>query len=84
MPAPPPPHRLQYDLLRLHLPACSTACFASIPLPACSLLQVSGCGKDLTPEKNYYQRYRVCEQHLKMLSLVVQGKPSRFCQQVGG
>lgn len=29
------------------------------------------------------QRYRVCESHLKMLSLMVDGKPSRFCQQCG-
>jgi len=47
------------------------------------ICQVEGCGKDLAQEKGYYQRYRVCEQHLKLLSLMVDGKPSRFCQQCG-
>lgn len=47
------------------------------------ICQVEGCAKDLLTEKGYYQRYRVCEQHLKMLSLMVDGKPSRFCQQCG-
>ncbi|KXZ44247.1 hypothetical protein GPECTOR_70g477 [Gonium pectorale] len=45
--------------------------------------QVEGCGHDLSVEKGYYQRYRVCEPHMKLLSLVVNGKPSRFCQQCG-
>ena len=41
---------------------------------------MEGCGHDLTTEKSYYQRYRVCEPHLKLLSLMVDGKPCRFCQ----
>ena len=55
------------------------------PSPSACRLQVAECGKDLSTEKAYYQRYRVCEGHLKMLSLVLNGNPnpSRFCQQVG-
>ncbi|GIL86845.1 hypothetical protein Vretimale_15599 [Volvox reticuliferus] len=45
--------------------------------------QVEGCGHDLSVEKGYYQRYRVCEPHMKLLSLVVNGKACRFCQQCG-
>ncbi|GIL81719.1 hypothetical protein Vretimale_1355 [Volvox reticuliferus] len=45
--------------------------------------QVEGCGHDLSMEKGYYQRYRVCEPHMKLLSLVVNGKACRFCQQCG-
>ncbi|EFJ41724.1 hypothetical protein VOLCADRAFT_107563 [Volvox carteri f. nagariensis] len=45
--------------------------------------QVEGCGHDLSLEKGYYQRYRVCEPHMKLLSLVVNGKACRFCQQCG-
>ena len=46
-------------------------------------LQVSGCGKDLTKEKEYYQRYRICEEHLKLGTLLVEGCLQRFCQQCG-
>ncbi|PNH12158.1 Squamosa promoter-binding-like protein 3, partial [Tetrabaena socialis] len=45
--------------------------------------QVEGCGHDLSNEKGYYQRYRVCEPHLKMLVIAVEGKDCRFCQQCG-
>ncbi|KAG2490036.1 hypothetical protein HYH03_011501 [Edaphochlamys debaryana] len=45
--------------------------------------QVEGCGHDLANEKGYYQRYRVCEPHLKLLSISVDGKQCRFCQQCG-
>lgn len=31
-----------------------------------SLLQVPGCGKDLSALKEYHQRYRVCEVHIKL------------------
>lgn len=46
-------------------------------------LQVEGCGFDLTTAKSYYQRYRVCEPHLKRLSITVNQVASRFCQQCG-
>ncbi|KAK9815383.1 hypothetical protein WJX72_002708 [[Myrmecia] bisecta] len=45
--------------------------------------QIDGCNKDLSKEKEYYQRYRVCEEHLKLTSLMKDGQPQRFCQQCG-
>ena len=48
------------------------------------MLQVAGCGKDLSKEKDYYQRYRVCEEHLNLSALrLADGKEHRFCQQCG-
>ncbi|KAL0028831.1 hypothetical protein WJX79_010810 [Trebouxia sp. C0005] len=50
------------------------------PLICC----VAGCGKDLSKEKDYYQRYRVCEEHLNLSALrLADGKEHRFCQQCG-
>ncbi|DBA83973.1 hypothetical protein WJX77_006742 [Trebouxia sp. C0004] len=50
------------------------------PLRCC----VAGCGKDLSKEKDYYQRYRVCEEHLNLSALrLADGKEHRFCQQCG-
>ena len=46
-------------------------------------LQVSGCGADLSAAKMYYQRYRICEEHLKLSSLLKDNIPQRFCQQCG-
>jgi hypothetical protein len=34
-------------------------------------------------EKEYYQRYRICEEHLKLSSLLKDGVQQRFCQQCG-
>jgi len=44
---------------------------------------VEGCNKDIRVEKEYYQRYRICEEHLKLGSLLKDGIPQRFCQQCG-
>lgn len=46
-------------------------------------MQVDGCKKDLSVEKEYYQRYRICEEHLKLSSLLKDGLQQRFCQQCG-
>ena len=46
-------------------------------------MQVDGCNKDLASEKEYYQRYRICEEHLKLSSLLKDGVQQRFCQQCG-
>lgn len=46
-------------------------------------VQVEGCTKDIRQEKEYYQRYRICEEHLKLNSLLKDGVPQRFCQQCG-
>eukprot|EP00803_Ostreobium_quekettii_P011684 evm.model.scf_3221.1 EVM.evm.TU.scf_3221.1 scf_3221:9343-14256(+) len=45
--------------------------------------QVQGCNRDLSQEKKYYKRYRVCMDHLKMQAICVDGKLQRFCQQCG-
>jgi hypothetical protein len=55
------------------------ACHLPTPLPA-YLPQVEGCSEDLSCAKAYFQRSRVCSDHLHMFSLLVDGKPSRFCQ----
>ena len=52
--------------------------FGHAPPPT---VQVEDCCKDLTNEKSYYQRHRICEVHLKTLSIEMHGRPSRFCQQ---
>lgn len=44
---------------------------------------MEGCNKDIRVEKDYYQRYRICEEHLKLGSLLKDGIPQRFCQQCG-
>lgn len=41
------------------------------------------CETDLTPLKEYHQRYKICEFHLKVHSIVREGKRQRFCQQCG-
>ncbi|KAK9812453.1 hypothetical protein WJX73_000826 [Symbiochloris irregularis] len=51
----------------------------TIPL----MCQVEGCKRDLAGSKDYYQRYRVCEEHLKLSSLIKDNIPQRFCQQCG-
>lgn len=63
-------------------PAC---CFSSgrQDLIICCVWQVDDCGKDLSKEKEYYKRYRVCEDHLRLSTLSVDGIEQRFCQQCG-
>ncbi len=46
-------------------------------------VQVEGCDKSLSDEKAYYRRYSICKEHLRSLSLVVDGQLSRFCFQCG-
>lgn len=45
--------------------------------------QVPGCEALLTHLRDYYQRYKICETHLKMESLLKDGELQRFCQQCG-
>jgi hypothetical protein len=42
--------------------------------------QITGCAKDLGECRRYYQRYRLCPEHLNLSCLVINGVPSRFCQ----
>ena len=44
--------------------------------------QVHGCNKDLTGDKAYFRRHRICEKHLKSDQLLVDAIMKRFCQQV--
>ncbi|KAL4451581.1 hypothetical protein ABPG75_007243 [Micractinium tetrahymenae] len=44
---------------------------------------IVGCGVDLTAQADYYQRYRICKEHLKSPAMLVDGIPQRFCQQCG-
>ena len=48
--------------------------------PTC---QVDGCITDLTGLKEYHNRYKICEFHLKIPSIVREGARQRFCQQCG-
>lgn len=43
--------------------------------------QVDGCHAKLDSLRHYHQRYKVCDDHLKMAELVHQGITQRFCQQ---
>lgn len=45
--------------------------------------QVDGCGADLTGLKEYHQRYKICEYHLKVSSIIKDAVQQRFCQQCG-
>lgn len=45
--------------------------------------QVEDCGASLVELKEYHQRYKVCERHLKMDYIVRDGEKLRFCQQCG-
>ena len=45
--------------------------------------QVESCGKPLTALKDYHQRYKICEEHLRVDCLDVHGHNVRFCQQCG-
>jgi hypothetical protein len=42
--------------------------------------QIPGCLNDLSRSKRYYQRFRLCGDHLHASMLVVNGVQSRFCQ----
>jgi hypothetical protein len=43
--------------------------------------QVEGCGVDLSGDKTYYCRHKVCSMHSKAPLVVVAGIEQRFCQQ---
>lgn len=49
---------------------------------AWSLLnQVDGCVEDLSGLKRYFQRYHVCEQHMRAPVVLIAGRQVRFCDQ---
>ncbi|WIA37800.1 hypothetical protein OEZ86_014665 [Tetradesmus obliquus] len=43
--------------------------------------KVEGCQRLLRDEKPYYQRFGVCEEHMRSLAITVNGTLCRFCQQ---
>lgn len=45
--------------------------------------QVAGCGKSLEELKDYHQRYRICDVHIKLPQVIKHGRLERFCQQCG-
>lgn len=47
------------------------------------ICHVVGCNLGLGPQAEYYQRYRICKEHLRSAALLVDGVPQRFCQQCG-
>lgn len=47
------------------------------------LCSVDGCSHRMEDQPLYYQRYKVCKDHLRKWSLLVQGVAQRFCQQCG-
>lgn len=53
------------------------------PKPNGPTCQVEGCGEDLSGLKEYHIRYRICEEHLKIDFIIIDGKQQRFCQQCG-
>jgi len=47
------------------------------------LCHIVDCDVNLGSEAEYYQRYRICREHLRSPALVVDGIAQRFCQQCG-
>ncbi len=47
------------------------------------MCHVVGCNLGLGPQAEYYQRYRICKDHLRSAALLVDSVPQRFCQQCG-
>lgn len=45
--------------------------------------QVEDCQADLSAMKEYHQRYRICEYHLRLESIIRRNQLQRFCQQCG-
>ena len=45
--------------------------------------QIVGCGISLISQAEYYQRYRICRNHLRYPAINVDGVAQRFCQQCG-
>ncbi|GFR51622.1 hypothetical protein Agub_g14049 [Astrephomene gubernaculifera] len=45
--------------------------------------QIQGCNRSLQNSKLYYQRFKLCEEHLKAPAISIDGVLSRLCQQCG-
>lgn len=66
----------------LKVPPSHDCCLAP-PSAGPSFCQVAGCGVSLENHKDYHQRYKVCEAHLKVDYIERDGQRVRFCQQCG-
>ena len=42
---------------------------------------MDGCGRNLSKEKEYYRRYRVCKTHAGASEVLLKGETRRYCQQ---
>lgn len=48
-----------------------------------AVCQVEDCNTDLGSLKEYHNRYKICEYHLKIPCIIREGMRQRFCQQCG-
>lgn len=48
-----------------------------------SACQVADCKNDLSFLKEYHRRYKICNAHMKSVSVGIGGIPQRFCEQCG-
>ncbi|GAX84352.1 hypothetical protein CEUSTIGMA_g11774.t1 [Chlamydomonas eustigma] len=53
------------------------------PPPMKGVCHVDNCNADLTQLRDYHQRFKICDFHLKVSSIMKDGVPQRFCQQCG-
>ncbi|KAL6747287.1 SBP domain-containing protein, partial [Haematococcus lacustris] len=44
---------------------------------------VDNCYADLSGLRDYHQRFKICDYHLKCIAVLREGQPQRFCQQCG-
>jgi len=88
---PPPPKRAKYAVVDSHADL-EAAIASGAPVINCKqhvrdadrmVCQVAGCGRSLVSLKDYHQRYRVCEAHIRLPAIVKDGRLQRFCQQCG-
>ncbi|XP_020160961.1 squamosa promoter-binding-like protein 1 isoform X2 [Aegilops tauschii subsp. strangulata] len=59
-------------------PASATAGASSSSAPSC---QVDGCHADLSDDRDYHRRHKVCEPHTKSTLVRIKNIEHRFCQQ---
>ncbi|XP_058101201.1 squamosa promoter-binding-like protein 12 [Magnolia sinica] len=54
---------------------------AQLGVPIPSLCQVDSCNANLSEERDYHRRHKVCEKHAKSGRVLLSGVLQRFCQQ---
>lgn len=63
--------------------ACQLTSPGSAKAREALVCQVPGCNADLSGLRDYHQRYKICEVHVKVDHLLKDGELQRFCQQCG-